>query len=517
MKISRSVVDAVRSLNPPGRFLEKDPASGKWFDIGDRKAIEKTSQALRDGAASLRKELNHELSDPEFLSVVFDGDDDNDDTTNRTPSPIVTVKNGSLSSSSPSSLSSSQRKKKIPVKTHRRVKSSPSVGKGISMPTSASFSSSVGLGKSRYMAETPMSPTEPSYSLLVSGKPPPSPSTTQPRVSPPLLPTFQRNVDNCHRRIQSHGSDAIFMRPPISPCHTNNGHAVDLRKHFVEHNDPYERRRPPQPPPPSNHLASQQPPMSPSTNFPANTYPHLPHSFYTGAVSRWSPRGDVYRSPRIPTSQYHPTPERTVRYPVSPRHQETHQHYHHPVEYPYRPSNTLSVPSLVSDPITSQSPQLAMAPPRLHFPPSPMQVATYANSVTSDFSPPEPSLRNHNLSHQQKHLPKESGNNRQRSENEGLKDQKSHDTASKVSSTSPLAVVDITNRDISIDHNNEICDERRTFFDKDTEYPSDEDIDPADDFSPLPFDEGYISSFMEFTSNLFPLPISSDDQLEFEI
>lgn len=41
MAISRSIVEAVRSLDPPGRFLEKNPETGLWSDIGDRKAIEK--------------------------------------------------------------------------------------------------------------------------------------------------------------------------------------------------------------------------------------------------------------------------------------------------------------------------------------------------------------------------------------------------------------------------------------------------------------------------------------------
>lgn len=65
-------MDAVRSMSPAGRFLEKDPDSGLYADIGDKKAIEKTSQALRDGAASLRKELSADLGDPDFLSAVFD-------------------------------------------------------------------------------------------------------------------------------------------------------------------------------------------------------------------------------------------------------------------------------------------------------------------------------------------------------------------------------------------------------------------------------------------------------------
>jgi hypothetical protein len=74
MAISRSIVEAVRSLDPPGRFLEKHPTSGLWSDIGHKKAVEKTSQALRDGAASLRKQLSADLGDPAFLNAVFDED-----------------------------------------------------------------------------------------------------------------------------------------------------------------------------------------------------------------------------------------------------------------------------------------------------------------------------------------------------------------------------------------------------------------------------------------------------------
>ena len=78
MAISRSIVEAVRSLNPPGRFLDKDPSTGLWSDIGHKRAVEKTSQALRDGAATLRKQLSADLGDPDFLNAVF-----NDDTVSR--------------------------------------------------------------------------------------------------------------------------------------------------------------------------------------------------------------------------------------------------------------------------------------------------------------------------------------------------------------------------------------------------------------------------------------------------
>jgi len=55
LKISRSIVAAIREQK--GRFLERDAKKGVWFDIGDKKAVEKTSQALREGQPKLRKEM----------------------------------------------------------------------------------------------------------------------------------------------------------------------------------------------------------------------------------------------------------------------------------------------------------------------------------------------------------------------------------------------------------------------------------------------------------------------------
>jgi hypothetical protein len=56
--VAKEIVDIIRKLSPPGRFLKKDPQNpGAWIDIGDRKAREKTSQALREGAPELREEL----------------------------------------------------------------------------------------------------------------------------------------------------------------------------------------------------------------------------------------------------------------------------------------------------------------------------------------------------------------------------------------------------------------------------------------------------------------------------
>ena len=54
---------AVRVQNPPGRFLQKDEKSGLWYDIGDQKAREKTSQALREGAPEIRREITTNLAE----------------------------------------------------------------------------------------------------------------------------------------------------------------------------------------------------------------------------------------------------------------------------------------------------------------------------------------------------------------------------------------------------------------------------------------------------------------------
>lgn len=58
--VAKSIVHAVRAQNPPGRFLARDPSNSLWSDIGDQKATEKTSQALREGAPDIRTEMAKE-------------------------------------------------------------------------------------------------------------------------------------------------------------------------------------------------------------------------------------------------------------------------------------------------------------------------------------------------------------------------------------------------------------------------------------------------------------------------
>jgi len=61
--IAQSIVDEVRSLKPPGRFLLKDSKTNIWSDVGDEKARDKTSQALRENALTVRKQMEKEYQE----------------------------------------------------------------------------------------------------------------------------------------------------------------------------------------------------------------------------------------------------------------------------------------------------------------------------------------------------------------------------------------------------------------------------------------------------------------------
>ena len=57
--VANEVMDLVRNQNPPGRFLQRDQSSSSmgvtwWVEVDEIKAMAKTSQALREGAPSIR-------------------------------------------------------------------------------------------------------------------------------------------------------------------------------------------------------------------------------------------------------------------------------------------------------------------------------------------------------------------------------------------------------------------------------------------------------------------------------
>jgi hypothetical protein len=57
-KFSQMIVDEIKQLNPPGRFLKQDEVTKLWYDIGEKKALDKTRQALREGAPEIQKVLS---------------------------------------------------------------------------------------------------------------------------------------------------------------------------------------------------------------------------------------------------------------------------------------------------------------------------------------------------------------------------------------------------------------------------------------------------------------------------
>ena len=529
MKISRSVVVAVRSLDPPGRFLEKDPSSGKWFDIGDKKAVEKTSQALRDGAASLRRQLSQDLSDPDFLSAVFDSEGVQQ---KKPPSPV--------------SAAAVIAKKKVPSKSHRRVKSSPSAAPSSKTKPMAK--------RPHRTSEVPMSPRGSRYSICVQlqGRPPQSPSPMSPRSggeSPRQYVTVVSNMKVGHRRVFSQGSVPIHSTRSGSPVYLGAPHDGRLdqpaRSNSFEYTEAPEYHRPPPlrfgSPNPHNFAPH---PTSPAAYPPS---PYVEHRPNLPPVSpRWSPRSAGYARPGAPSLSphlYYPSddyqhrrrsPDSQIRPPISPRNQPYHQPRHHypPPHYHHGSSHTLAVPSLGNESPRMHE-QLPMAPSRQYVPQSPHGHATPPGAHSSshrmqstpvEFSPPPAFSRRTDvrpyyspMRMEEEHMEDRSQEMRgwtgpelsyRHSQHEGAP----FDEHSQASA-SPSAVVDVVKSDgiakvapdfLSLSRMNED-------YDDDDEYPSDEELDPAGNrLSPLPFDREDPSSFMELPENILSLPFSLD-------
>lgn len=61
--VALEIIRMWRGQLPPGRFLKLDEKTGLWSDVGDKKAREKTSQALREKAPLIRKQQEEEQND----------------------------------------------------------------------------------------------------------------------------------------------------------------------------------------------------------------------------------------------------------------------------------------------------------------------------------------------------------------------------------------------------------------------------------------------------------------------
>jgi len=57
-KLSKGIVKSIREQTPSGRFLVLQKKTGFWADVGDKKATEKTSQALREGQPNTKDKID---------------------------------------------------------------------------------------------------------------------------------------------------------------------------------------------------------------------------------------------------------------------------------------------------------------------------------------------------------------------------------------------------------------------------------------------------------------------------
>lgn len=56
-KIAFEIMGIIHNLKPPGRFLQKDDTTGLFIQIDDKRASEKISQSLREGAPKIRSSI----------------------------------------------------------------------------------------------------------------------------------------------------------------------------------------------------------------------------------------------------------------------------------------------------------------------------------------------------------------------------------------------------------------------------------------------------------------------------
>ena len=69
--ISREIIDCIASLDPPGRFLNKDKESGAWYVEKKDNALKKTSQALRETGTKMRNMKSFDTASTSSLATIL--------------------------------------------------------------------------------------------------------------------------------------------------------------------------------------------------------------------------------------------------------------------------------------------------------------------------------------------------------------------------------------------------------------------------------------------------------------
>ena len=74
-QVSRLIVSALRKANPPSRFLRHNEDTGRWEDVGDKRAAEKVSQTLREKDQDTKSDSVARKSEPRMLCETQSADE----------------------------------------------------------------------------------------------------------------------------------------------------------------------------------------------------------------------------------------------------------------------------------------------------------------------------------------------------------------------------------------------------------------------------------------------------------
>jgi hypothetical protein len=70
-RVARRIVHAIRNSSIGARFLKKDAHTDMWYDVGDKAASEKTSQALREKSPDEKKAASNAKSKEDSVAVGY--------------------------------------------------------------------------------------------------------------------------------------------------------------------------------------------------------------------------------------------------------------------------------------------------------------------------------------------------------------------------------------------------------------------------------------------------------------
>lgn len=79
-QIARHIYEKIQRMDPPGRFLDQDRLTKRWYVISERDALHKIKIALRDGAPEIRERgmISLLLSGASCLDLDNDQNDQDD-------------------------------------------------------------------------------------------------------------------------------------------------------------------------------------------------------------------------------------------------------------------------------------------------------------------------------------------------------------------------------------------------------------------------------------------------------